>query len=230
MKIVYLIILFSSITKFGLTQNTINEPLKRELESILSTDQGVREYIVGNPGERRKDSLAALLKIPKDSLDLNPWGCMANIDKINLAKVEKIITQYGYPGKSLVGEPANTAVFFVIQHSPKIEKYFPLIENAAKTKELPFEYYALMLDRKLALAGKEQIYGTQIFTKSITDSVTGTKKKFSYVVPIKDPARVNKLRKEAGFNQTVEENAKRLGVIYKPYTYEQIRKITGSDK
>jgi hypothetical protein len=32
-----------------------------------------------------------------------------------------------------------------------------------------------------------------------------------FIWPIADPARVNKRRKDAGFPQTVEDNAKRMG-------------------
>ena len=37
-------------------------------------------------------------------------------------KIDKIISKYGYPGKSLVGEPEN--FFYVIQHSNKIKIIF----------------------------------------------------------------------------------------------------------
>lgn len=207
----------------------INNELKKELEEILATDQGIREFIVGSPTEARKDTLVQILKLPKDSIETNPWGTMNKIDQQNLSKITAIVKKYGYPGKSMVGEPANTATFFVIQHAPKeIKKYMPLIEKAAKEKELPFMYYAMMLDRELAVEGKEQIYGTQIFSKQLKDSSTGLTRTFTYVVPIKDAANVNRRRKDAGFKQTVEENAVRLGITYKPYTYDELNKILSS--
>ena len=36
------------------------------------------------------------------------------------------------PGKSLVGEPANETAYYVIQHSDKIEQYFPVVEKAGR--------------------------------------------------------------------------------------------------
>ncbi|ANH83954.1 hypothetical protein A8C56_14510 [Niabella ginsenosidivorans] len=227
------ILIFAALVLSGMIssgQTVIHQSLKNKLDTILIMDQGIREYIVGNPTETRKDTISKLLKIPRDSLDRNGWGIMNSIDKMNLAKVEKIIAHYGYPGKSLVGEPTNTAVFFVIQHSDKIPFYLPLIKKAAETKELPFRYYAMMLDRKLAGEGKEQVYGTQVFSQQITDPGTGEKKMFDYVVPVRDPKNVNKRRKDAGFDSTIEENALRLGVTYKPYTYDEIYKITGQKK
>lgn len=204
----------------------IDIKLKKQLDTILQTDQGIREFLDSEVKEERKNAIAQLLNYPRALLDKSAWIVMQKIDSINIEKVERIIAKYGYPGKTLVGEPENTAVFFVIQHSNKIPKYYPLIEKAGKAGELPFKYTAMMLDRKLAGEGKEQVYGTQIYMEKITSSKTGKKEPFEYVVPIKDAKNVNKRRKEAGFDTTVEENALRLGVVYKEYTKAQIKEIT----
>ena len=72
---------------------------------------------------------------------------------------------------------------------------------------------------------KEQIYGTQASGFSALNKTTG-KAEWTWVIwPISDPANVNKRRKEAGFDQTVEENAKRLGVEYKVLTLEEVSKM-----
>ena len=150
---------------------------------------------------------------------------MAKTDSINLLKVEKIIERYGYPGKSMVGTPTNTAAFLVIQHSPKIPKYFPIIEQAGKNKEIPFTDVAMMQDRLLTEARKPQIYGTQLQGKSIVDKHTGKTRQIIYVLPIENAREVNKRRKQAGFQTTVEENARRFGIEYRLYTYEEIDKL-----
>lgn len=207
-------------------QSKINLKLKAQLDTILQRDQGVREFFDTETSEKRKDELAVILGYPKDTLVTHGmWFFAGKIDPANIAKIEPIIAQYGYPGKTLVGEPTNEAVFYVIQHSGKIPKYFPLIEEAAKKGELPFTDYALMLDRKLMNEHKEQIYGSQVMSIRITDIKTGKKRMFDFVVPIKDAANVNQRRKEAGFTLTVEENAKRLDCVYKPHTYQQIDDI-----
>ena len=143
-----------------------------------------------------------------------------------MKKIEIIIAKYGYPGKTLVGEPTNTTAFYVIQHNPaKIAKYYPIIEKAGEKGELPFIYTAMMLDRKLTSEGKEQIYGTQAYGVTINNSLTGKKDFFQYIMPIKNAKDVNKMRKKAGFDTTVEANAKRLGIVYMAYTQEDIDKI-----
>lgn len=71
---------------------------------------------------------------------------------------------------------------------------------------------------------KEQIWGTQVKGMRITNKQTGKPEFKMFVWPVQDAANVNERRKAAGFPQTVEENAKRLGVSYKPYTLEQALK------
>lgn len=206
-------------------QKPVDTTLKKQLSAILQTDQGIREFVDSETTEKRKDTLSQLLNYPKEFLTKNAWIIMPKIDSINIEKVEQIISTYGYPGKTMVGEPENTTVFFVIQHSDKISEYYPLIEQAGKSGELPFKYTAMMLDRKLAQQQQEQVYGTQVYMNMITNPKTGKKEPFQYVLPIKDAKNVNKRRKEAGFDTTVEKNALRLGVVYKEYTYDQINKI-----
>jgi hypothetical protein len=142
-------------------------------------------------------------------------------------RVEAIIKQYGYPGKSLVGTPANEAAFYVIQHSDHIDQYIPIIKKAAEQKELSFTLYAMMLDRSLMYNRKEQIYGTQAKGFETIDKATG-KKIFKMIIwPVQNPKTVNALRKKAGFDQTIEENAQRLGVEYEVLTLQQVKAMQG---
>jgi hypothetical protein len=221
-----LVSLFVLLSLNSPAQKPVNIGLKQQLDTILKTDQGIREFLDTEVKEARKDTLAQLLNYSRAVLDKNPWIIMQKIDSINVGKIERIIAKYGYPGKTMVGEPENTAVFYVVQHSDKISRYYPLIEKAGKSGELPFKYAAMMLDRKLNNEGKEQIYGTQVYMQTIKNPTTGKKEPFEYVVPIKDPKNVNKRRKKAGFDSTVEANALRLGVVYKVYTLEEIKAIT----
>lgn len=207
-------------------QRNINSDLKLELDTILLTDQGIREFLDSEVKPSRKDTLAGLLGYPREILEKNPWMIMRKIDSVNIQKAERIISKYGYPGKTMVGEPQNTAIFYVVQHSGKISRYYKLIQKAGRAGELPFKYVAMMLDRKLLNEGKEQIYGTQVYSQMIKNPQTGKKEQFEYVVPIKNPKHVNKRRKKAGFDSTVEDNAFRLGVTYKVYTWKEIKRIT----
>jgi hypothetical protein len=208
-------------------QGTIDENLKKELDGILKSDQILREYIDSETTDSRKLQILNETGYSRDDLaNGNVYKIMTNRDSINLIRIEEIITQYGYPGKTLVGEPTNEAAWYVIQHSKKIANYYPIIQEAGSSNELPFTKVAMMHDRLLMQEGKEQLYGTQVAGENILNPATGKKEFWYYVWPIQNAESVNELRKEAGFTTTVEENAKSIGVVYKKYTLEEVKKIT----
>ena len=220
-RTIILLLIFS----FSQAQTKTNQNLKIELDSILKSDQIFREYIDSETTENRKTEILKETGYSKDGFLNNIWGIINKQDSINLVKVEKIIAEYGYPGKTLVGEPTNEAAWYVIQHSHKIAEYFSLIENAGADDEIDFTKVAMMQDRLLTSQGKEQIYGTQGAGKNVINKETGKEEFFKYILPIKNPEMVNELRKKAGFTSTVEENAKRMEIEYKVYTLEQINNL-----
>lgn len=218
---IILLLVFS----FSQAQTKINQNLKMELDSILKSDQILREYIDSETTENRKLEILKETGYSKVELLQNTWGIINKQDSINLVKVEIIIAEYGYPGKTLVGEPTNEAAWNVIQHTGKIAQYFPLIEKAGADNEIDFTKVAMMQDRLLCSQGKEQIYGTQGAGKRIVNKETGKEEYFRYILPIKNPELVNELRKKAGFTSTVEENAKRMEIEYKVYTLDEINNL-----
>lgn len=111
-------------------------------------------------------------------------------DQVNLAKVEKIIAAYGYPGKSVVGAQSKV-VFMVVQHNdlPAQEKYLPLFITAAEKGELDRTLLPLMIDRVRTAKGQPQVYGTQLHE---------TKDGRVQIKPIEDEVNVNVRRKAAG--------------------------------
>ncbi len=204
-------------------QGTLNVALKKELDSLFAVDQQYR-HLMSFSGSRA-DSLAQALGVPRERLNGHLWKEQNHVDSLNLTRIEQIIRQYGYPGKQLVGTPTNEATFYVLQHSPKIAEYLPLVETAARKGELPFRLYAMMYDRHQMQEGREQLYGTQGrgYASLGPDGRPGPMQMFIW--PIKDPATVNRRRKEAGFTDTVEENARRLGIEYKVLTLEEAKAL-----
>jgi len=168
------------------------------------------------------DSIMKLDQAGRGAGDIS-WDQQEKVDSTNTVFIEKVFEKYGYPGKSLVGVGnASIAAWSVIQHSNKIEKYLPLIKEAGQKGELPFRLVAMMEDRFLMQQNKEQIYGTQGTTRK-----TNTSNPISLMWPIKDAETVNQRRKEAGFNETVEQYCERLlGVPYKVYTLEEVLKLS----
>jgi hypothetical protein len=120
-----------------------------------------------------------------------------------MAFVEKYFIEKGYPGKSVVGEESSLAAWYVLQQNPdKIETYLPLIKKAATDGEISMRSSAMMEDRYLMNEGKAQIYGTQGMSY---DDARG-----SFIWPIENPETVNERRRNAGYDQTIEEYAKLL--------------------
>lgn len=179
-----------------------NLELKRSLDSIMLLDQKYRS-----------------------SLNMDTWRLQMELDSSNLKYIEKVISENGYPGKSMVGDKTGNVAWYVIQHSNKIEKYLDLVKEAADKSEIPFRLYAMMLDRHLMYNNKPQIYGTQGSSYFI-----GSPREVNFIWPIENPDSVNILRKEV-FGNTVEEYGKDLfgdDFEFKNLTIEEANKIRNS--
>lgn len=226
------VLLFGVTTLLINAQQKVNEVLKKELDDIMKVDQGYRMLFDTEITPEKKEQLLKNLNIDKEEFKKKNWMLVAEHDSLNMQKIEKIIARYVYPGKTLVGEPTNQAAWYVIQHSTKIGKYLPLIKEAGKKKEIPFTWVAMMEDRYLMEQDKEQIYGTQ-GKGEMTKDKDGKQIFVNFVWPVKDLKNVNKRRKEAGFDSTLEENAKRIfgpDFKYEPYTLKQALELRNKNK
>jgi peroxiredoxin/uncharacterized membrane protein YphA (DoxX/SURF4 family) len=191
--------------------------LKYTLDSIAVLDQKYRQLMHLPDGEERK-ALGEKLGLGAEDYTGDLWTRQIAIDTSNLHMIERIFKTKGYPGKTIVGTPTNTAAWYVIQHSNKIGEYLPLIKEAGKEGELPFRLVAMMEDRYLMEQGKMQIYGTQGMTYNNTPNM---------IWPIEDHENVNQRREEAGFIQTIEQYGKDLfgdDFEYEVLTLEQAEK------
>jgi hypothetical protein len=227
MKLLLISLLLGLLPQLAAAQATPQNPrLKHELDSIYAVDQKWRSLLFDPHRRPRPDSLARALGVTRESLPTYIPGQMLRTDSTNLVRVRQIIKQYGYPGKTLVGEPTNEAAWYVIQHSDAIDQYLSLIKKAAGREELPFYLYAQMLDRQLMRAGKAQLYGTQAFGYNVLNPKTGRREaQPPFVWPIKAPQGVNEHRKKAGFPTTVEQNAANLGIPYRVLTLKDVDKM-----
>ncbi|MDO7848429.1 hypothetical protein Q5H92_18835 [Hymenobacter sp. M29] len=203
-----------------------NPRLKHELDSIYAVDQKWRGLLFDPRQRFRPDSVARALGVTRESLPTYIPRQMMRTDSANQVRVKQLLKQYGYPGKSLVGEPTNEAAWYVIQHSNDIDRYLPLIKKAASKGELPFYLYAQMLDRQLMRRGKEQLYGTQAMGYNVLNPATGRREgQRPFVWPIRDAAEVNARRQKAGFKNTVEQNAALMGISYRVVTLQEVAKM-----
>ena len=200
----------------GRKTTTIDFDLKDQMEKIFFNDQKYRTVIEAeNPKER--DSLMMVYDIPQDSLGTDFWEKQVKLDSINGTLIDRIISEKGYPGKSLVGELNKDNAWSVIMHSNSVSRHIEAVKIAAENNELSYTKAATMEDFYLMSKGEEQIYGTQ--TGYINEEVT--------IWPIKEVEAVNVIRKEAGFGLTVQEYAKELfgaDYIFEPSKIEDTKK------
>lgn len=188
--------------------------LKFTLDSIAVLDQKYRRLMQVPEGPKRK-ALGEEMGLGPEDYTGNLWERQIALDTSNLKLIERVLLSRGYPGKTIVGIPTNTAAWYVIQHSNKIPKYLDLMKKAGKEGELPFRLVAMMEDRYLMGEGKAQIYGTQGMTYNNGEP---------FIWPIEDFENVNKRRKEAGFDSTIEAYSKDLfgeDFQYIPITLEE---------
>ena len=116
----------------------------------------------------------------------------AESDSVNMARLEEIIAQHGWPGVSLVGKRAALAAFLILQHAqlPQQEKYLPLVKAAADKGDVERAHLAMLEDRVLMRQGKSQIYGTQLWNDPSTGELD--------LYPIEDTVNLDARRAEVG--------------------------------
>lgn len=198
----------------------VDENLKRQLDSIFELDQKYRNLLTYIYKDSiSKDSVARVYHKSFNEIHEFVWSEQHKIDSSNLVFVENIIAERGYPDKKMVGNQTNEVAWYVIQHSYKIEEYFKLIKRAGKKDELPYHLVAMMQDRLLMSKKKPQIYGTQGMCKNVKES----SERLCFIWPIRNAKKVNNRREKAGFNDTVEENAKRLNIEYSAIKIKDVK-------
>jgi hypothetical protein len=165
-----------------------NELLSRELVAMAENDLSVREELVAD------GSLFKHGYHPR----------MEAVHKNNAARLSAIIEQYGWPGKSLVGEEGAWAAWLIAQHAignpPFMRHCFVLLKKAVSNNEVAPWQAAMLEDRIRMYEGKPQIYGTQ-FQQSHSGELEA--------YPIENPESVNELRLSVGLN-TLEERTAEL--------------------
>lgn len=134
------------------------------------------------------------------------WSLIHKQDSICLNSTLEILNQYGWLGKSRVGDKANLALWLVIQHADleQQEKFLPLLKESVKDGESEGWHQAFLEDRILMYKKMNQIYGSQAFWDQSTSKMK--------IYPIDDLKNVNKRRAQLGL-ETIEEYAKMNGYI-----------------
>lgn len=185
--------------------------LQVKLNHMLATDQAIRELMDPSLDSVRKAALLDTLALSPEAIkgDLL-YSVMIRVDSVNLETAEQVLAAYGYPSKEVVGYPACTAIFYVIQHSDKIGMYLPIIREASANGAISPAELAMMEDRYLMNQGLPQKYGTQIKGEATEDGGW-----YYYVWPLQNADSVNIWRKQVGYATTVETYAKEMDAVFK---------------
>ncbi len=134
-----------------------NRPLMDTLEKVSENDQMYRK-------DTNLSSLGS---------DSEPWRKQTELDIENLKIIEKVIKNYGYPGKRLVGSELSDVAFLVIQHAPveKQELYLSAVEKAVKNCDLDRTNLPYLIDRIRMRKKIPQLYGTQLIWNNMKEKL-----------------------------------------------------------
>lgn len=188
-----------------------NDVLRDELLRMGKEDQRYRDELQDRLVKR---STAGASAPSEEAIILDLQKKQDEIDRRNLAGLEKIVEQHGWPGKSLVGKEASGVAFLIVQHADLAsqKRYFPLLKRAAVEGEARPADVAMLEDRILMREGKKQIYGTQVRSGPETGGEL-------QLYPIEDEGHVDERRAAVGL-PPLAEYLKLFGLEYKPRSKE----------
>jgi len=167
------------------------EAWKSKLETVYDNDQKYRDRIeeitmTEGPGTDEYNDI---------------WDKQTRLDSANLEIVKEMISQHGgFPGISVLGEQASSTIFLVLQHAPdQVQaEYIDLILEAARKGEINKKEAARYHDRYLMNQDLPQIYGSQVITTRILDSLTGEEIDSIFLWPMRDTTNIDSIRKFNG--------------------------------
>ena len=194
----------------GAAASKVNEPLQQELLRMMKDDQLHRSQ-----WQARMNALPDSLRIRPDSALTAMMQEQAAIDRRHGQRLDQIIAQHGWPGRSLVGGPASQAAYVVLAHadSTRQHRYLPLLKAAAAKGEAVAADVATLEDQVLVREGRKQIYGTRVHF----GPETGGRWE---LYPIEDEEHVDDRRKAVGM-PPIAEYLKDFGMTYVPAKKKQ---------
>ncbi len=127
---------------------------------------------------------------------------MRQVHERNASRLKRIISEHGWPTRSLVGADGSHAAWRILQHAigdPEFQRAcVGPIEGAIANGEAPAAQLAFLVDRIRFFEGKPQVYGTQFHWDENGELSPW---------PIEDADRVDERRREAGLNLLSERTA-----------------------
>lgn len=164
----------------------IDENLRRELLAMRENDLATRE------------------KLAKTGELFDGYNAeMEAVHLKNAARLEELIDEHGWLGKSKVGEDGAEAAWLIAQHAiskPDLQRrVLKILQTEAARGEVSLWQAAFLEDRILFYEGKPQIYGTQ-FNWNTRDAMSPNE--------IFEPEKIDERRARAGLSVPYSEYIK----------------------
>lgn len=178
------------------------EKVKAELATLRDQDQRYRMMM---------DSIARQESWQSKAVE-ELWEKQRVLDSINLAAIDQLISRYGYPPASRVGELSRVPLD-VIRHADEGVRadYVDLIIGAAKNGDLLMREAAAFQDEVLMNQRVPQEYGTQVWIESKENAKTGERYDSLFLWPIRDPANIDARRLSIGLD-SLSHHLRRFGM------------------
>jgi hypothetical protein len=177
----------------------MNEELAAELARMAQEDQRVRTGM-SSPDAA---TVVAADEWWRRTMEMN------RVDVANTDRLREIVDQYGWPGRSLVGEEGAQHAWLLAQHaSAQLDfqrQALDLLTAAVASGEATPKQLAYLTDRVRMLEGREQVYGTQFIWSDDGGPAP---------YPTEDPARVEERRAAVGL-EPLREYLERSAMHYK---------------
>ncbi|MDG4793088.1 DUF6624 domain-containing protein [Micromonospora sp. WMMD1082] len=131
----------------------MDDELRCELLALADEDQRVRNSASVRAG-------------PGGEISDDPAREWARVDERNTARLAEIVSEHGWPTRSLVGDDGANAAWLLAQHADRSpdeqQRFLDLMRAAVDANEASAVDLAYLTDRVAIHAGQPQIYGTQL--------------------------------------------------------------------
>ena len=131
-------------------------------EDLGSEPELARELLAMEQRDQEARSRATKAVVLKDS-DIGAE--ILRVDRANTKRLKEITDEFGWPGRTLVGERASRSAWILAQHADadlEFQKRALDLMEAMPEGEVIERDVAFLTDRVLVAEGKKQRYGTQL--------------------------------------------------------------------
>lgn len=176
--------------------------IKNQLSDIGQKDQQYRVAM---------DSIAKVAGWRSKAVE-ELWLKQRALDSANLAGIDQVIDEVGYPSREKVGDLADVP-FMVIQRASDstMASYYHVIVGAALSGDLRMKDVATYQDKVLMMRRQPQEFGTQVWIEFKQNPVTGEKYDSMFVWAIRDSETINERRLSIGLD-SLETHVRRYGI------------------